>query len=346
MDLRLSQLAAHLERNLASIYVVHGDEPLLAIEAGDAIRAAARKAGCDEREVLVAEPGFKWDALAAANANLGLFGARKLVDLRIPSGKPGIDGAKLLEDCAARPNPDQLLLVTLPRLDRATQASGWFSGLARAGVAIAVYPLERDELPAWIAARLARQQQRVPRATLAFLADRCEGNLFAARQEIEKLGLLLPEGELAHEAVERAVADVARYDVFELSEAWLDGDAARTVRIISALQAEGEGIQLLLWQLGEDLRALASVLAARATGAPIASAIRSARVWGKRQGAMERAARRVAPPTLTPLLRALARLDALSKGIGRGNVWDELRMVALTLAGKPGIGIPAVPAPR
>jgi DNA polymerase-3 subunit delta len=344
MDLRLKDLPRHLERTLAPIYVVHGDEPLLAIEAGDAIRAASRKAGCEQREVLVVEPGFRWDALAAANANLGLFGERKLVDLRIPSGKPGTEGAKLLTDCAARPNPDQVLLVTLPKIDRATQSSGWFLALAGAGAAIAVYPPDRDELPAWIAARLARQQQRVSRETLAFLAERCEGNLFAARQEIEKLALLLPEGEIAHEAVERAVADVARYDVFELSEAWLDGDAARAVRIIAALEAEGEGIQLLLWQLGEDLHALAAVFAARASGVPVASALRSARVWGKRQGAMERAARRLTLAAVTPLLRALARLDALSKGIGRGNVWDELTTVALHLCGKPSVPLPAIAA--
>jgi DNA polymerase-3 subunit delta len=339
MDLRLNQLAAHLERTLAPLYVVHGDEPLLAMEAGDAIRAAARRAGCTEREVLVAEPGFKWDAFLAANANLGLFGERKLVDLRIPSGKPGVEGAKALEASAAHPNPDHVTVVTLPRLDRAAQASAWFGALGAAGVTVAVYPLERDELPAWIAARLARQGQRVPRETLAFLADRCEGNLFAARQEIEKLGLLLPEGELAHDAIERAVTDVARYDVFQLSEAWLSGDAARALRIIAALEAEGEGIQLLLWQLGEDVHALATVHDAAAAGTPIATAIRNARVWGKRQGALERAARRARPDTVMPLVRALARLDAVSKGIGRGNAWDDLRALALALAGKPAVPI-------
>lgn len=344
MDLRLKDLPSHLARTLAPIYVVHGDEPLLAMEAGDAIRAAARKAGCEEREVLVVESGFRWDALAAASANLGLFGARKMVDLRISSGKPGVEGAKLLEDCGKRPNPDQVLLVTLPKVDRATQSSGWFSALATAGVAVAVYPLERGELPAWIAARLAVQGQRGARETLAFLAERCEGNLFAARQEIEKLGLLLPEGELAHEAVERAVTDVARYDVAELSEAWLAGDAARVVRIIAALEAEGEGIPLLVWQLGEDLHALAAGFAARASGAPVAVAMRNARVWGKRQGAMERAARRLDAAALTPLLRALARLDALSKGIGRGNAWDELRTLALAFAGKPPVPLDPVTA--
>ena len=340
MEIRLSQLAGHLERAFAPLYVVHGDEPLLAMEAGDAIRAHARRAGYEEREILVAEPGFKWDALLAASANLGLFGARKLVDLRIPSGKPGVDGARALEFCASNPNPDQTLLVTLPRLDRATQASGWFTTLVDAGVAIAVAPLGRDELPGWIAARLAVQKQRVGRETLAFLAERCEGNLLAARQEIEKLGLLLPEGDLDADAVERAVTDVARYDVFQLSEAWLAGDAARALRIIAALEAEGEGIQLLLWQLSEDLHALAFVLEAARSRTPIPVAIRNARIWGKRQAAMERAARRLDGDAIAPLLGALARLDALSKGFGRGSAWDELRTTALAIAGNQALPLP------
>jgi len=334
MDLRHNQLAAHLAKTLASTYVIHGDEPLFAIEAGDAIRAAARRAGCEEREVQVVEPGFKWDAFLAANANLSLFGARKLVDLRIPSGKPGVEGAKALEACARHPNPDHMTLITLPKIDRATQSSAWFSALADAGVAIAVYPLDRDELPAWIAARLARQQQRVGPETLAFLADRCEGNLLAARQEIEKLGLLHGEGDIAYDAVERAVADVARHDVFQLSEAWLAGDAARTVKIIAGLEAEGEGLPLLLWQLGEDIHALASVLEAVAAGVPFATAVKNARVWGKRQAALERAARRVKAGAIAPMLRSLATLDALAKGIGRGNPWDNLRTLALTLTDK------------
>ena len=335
MELRLKDLPSHLERTLAPVYVVHGDEPLQAIEACDAIRAAARRQGYDEREVMVAEAGFKWDAFVAANANLGLFGDRKLIDLRIPSGKPGADGARALEACAARASADQMLLVSLPKIDRATQGSAWFVALERAGIAVPVYPLEREALPAWIAARLARQRQRATPETLAFLADRCEGNLIAARQEIEKLGLLLPEGEVDHEAVERAVTDVARYDVFQLSEAWLAPDAGRALRILSALEAEGEGIPLLLWQLGEDIHALAAVQEALAAGTPVANAMRNARVWGKRQAAMERAARRLPPAALGPLLSALARLDALAKGIGRGNPWDELKTVAMVLIGHP-----------
>ena len=334
MQLRSSQLAAHLANGLRPLYVVHGDEPLLAIEAGDEIRAAARAAGFDQREILVAEPGFKWEAFAAANRNLALFGERKLIDLSIPTGKPGVEGARVLEDCAANLSADTITLVTLPRLDRAAQASAWFSALEQVGVSIAVYPLERGELPQWLGTRLARQKQRVTDETLQFLAEATEGNLLAAKQEIEKLGLLLPEGELEHDAVERAVADVSRFDVFQLSEAWLAGDAARALRILAALEAAGEGAPLLLWQLGEDLHALASVLTATTAGTPVAAAVRTARVWGRRQGALERAARRVDPSSLRPLLIRLARLDALAKGIGRGNVWDELADTALALCGR------------
>ena len=335
MQLAPAQLAVHLAKGLAPLYVVHGDEPLLAIEAGDQIRAAARSAGCEEREVLVVEPGFKWDAFSAASRNLGLFGGRTMVDLRLPTGKPGSDGARVLEDFAAHPSPDSIVLVTLPRADRATQSSAWFQALEAAGVVIAVQALERSELPAWIAARLARAQQRAVAETLQFLADTTEGNLLAAQQEIEKLALLFPAGELDARAVEQAIADVARFDVFQLSEAWLAGDAARACRILAALEGAGEGVPLLVWQLGEDLHALAAVFTAQAAGTSVSAALRNARVWGKRQAAMERAVRRVQPSTLPPLLMRLARLDALAKGIGRGSVWDALRELALALAGRP-----------
>ena len=333
MQLRAEQLDAHLKNGVKPLYVVHGDEPLLALEAADAIRAAARSAGAADREVLVVEPGFKWDAFLGANANGSLFGDRKCVDLRIPSGKPGTEGAKALAAYAAKPNPDNITLVSLPRVDRATQSSEWFSALAETGVSIAVYPVERDALPGWISARLARQKQRASRETLAFLAEACEGNLLAARQEIEKLALLLPAGELPHADVEAAVADVARFDVFELSEAWLAGDASRVVRILRALQAEGDAPTLPIWQLSEDVHAIATVAAMVRSGTPASAAVRNARVWGKRQAALERAVARVTPSAIAPMLVSLARLDALAKGIGTGNAWDELETLALTLAG-------------
>lgn len=341
MQVRPEALAEHLARGVKPLYVVHGDEPLLALEAGDAIRAAARASGAADREVFVAEPSFKWDAFLAANANASLFGDRKCIDLRIPTGKPGVEGGKALEAYATNPNPDNITLVTLPRLDRTAQGSAWFTALSEAGVTIAVYPVDRDALPGWISGRLARQKQRASRETLAFLADACEGNLLAARQEIEKLALLLPEGELDHAAVEGAVADVARYDIFELSEAWLAGDAARTVRIARALEAAGEAPTLAIWQFSEDLHALAIAAAQVRSGTPASAAVKNARVWGKRQGALERALSRVAPAAIPSLLVAAARLDALAKGIGTGNVWDELATAGLALAGARVSPLPA-----
>lgn len=345
-QVKIDALPAHLERRLAPLYVIHGDEPLLALEAGDAIRAAARRAGCEEREVFVVEAHFPWDAFLANNANLGLFGSRRLVDLRIPTGKPGVEGAKALEAYAANPNPDNVTLVTLPRLEKAAQSSAWFAALAGAGVEVQVWPVAREELPRWIAQRLSRQGQTASPDTLAFLAEASEGNLLAARQEIEKLALLLPEGQLDHEAVEAAVADVARYDTFELSEAWLAGDAARTLRIVRALEAVGESVTLPVWQLAEDVHALATVVTQTRGGMSLDTAIKSARVWGKRQNALERAARRVAPSLVPPLLLAIARLDALAKGIGEGRVWDELATTGLALAGANVAPLPVPAAPR
>lgn len=333
--MRADDLPRHLAQGIAPLYVIHGDEPLLALEAADAVRAAARAAGCDERETLIAEQHFKWDAFRAANASIGLFGNRKLVDLRIPSGKPGVEGAAALESYAANPNPDNVTLISLPRIDGATQKSAWFGAITRGAVTIAVQPVERQELPRWIAARLARQQQKAAPATLEFLAELCEGNLLAARQEIDKLGLLLPPGDLAHEDVERAVSDVARFDVFALSEAWLEGDAARALRILSILQQEGEPLTLIVWQLAEDVHAIAAVHQAMRAGSSAASAIRGARVWGKRQAAMEAAVKRLAARDVLALLTMLAPLDGLAKGLGRDDPWDALVRAALAMCGRP-----------
>ncbi|HEY3533908.1 MAG TPA: DNA polymerase III subunit delta [Casimicrobiaceae bacterium] len=333
-QLRPDELDAHLAKTLAPLYVVHGDEPLFAMEAGDAIRAAARRAGCDEREVFIVEPHFRWDAFVAANANLGLFASRKLVDLRIPSGKPGADGAAILERHANDLPADNVTLVTLPRLDRAAQSSAWFTALTEHGVVVPVVPIDRKALPGWIAARLARNRQKVGRDTLAFLAERCEGNLLAAKQEIDKLALLLPPGLLEHDDVERAVANVARYDIQELSEAWLAGDAARTLRIVEGLRGEGEPVTLVAWQLAEDLHALSTVHDAVARGTSVSTAVRTARVWGKRLPALERAVRRVGEVEVSPLLAAAAKLDALAKGIGRGDPWDLVVDIGLAVCGK------------
>jgi DNA polymerase-3 subunit delta len=198
-----------------------------------------------------------------------------------------------------------------------------------------VKPLDRAALPGFIAARLARQGQKASPETLALLAEQGEGNLLAVRQEIEKLALLLPTGQLDHAAVEAAIADVARFDVFALSEAWLAGDAPRALRILAALRGESDPLTLVIWQLSEDVHAIAAVLAQVQGGTSPGTAVRNVRVWGKRQAALERAVRRVSPADIPRLVLQLARLDALAKGIGRGNPWDEVTTAALVLAGKP-----------
>src|ERR1700704_5142073 len=253
MQLRAEQLHGHLAKSLAPVYAVHGDEPLLALEAADAVRAEARRQGFSERVVF--EPGrsFDWSEFTHAAASLSLFAARKLIELRLALGKPGTQGAGAIAACCARPGAELLLLVSVPRLDRSTQNSAWFRALAEAGVIIDVYSVDRPRLPAWIAERLARQRPHRPPEVLEFLADRVEGNLLAAHQEVQKLALLAPEGELGMEDVQQAVASVARYDPNVAVQAMLAQDAPRYVRIIEGLRAEGEQPNFILFVLAAAL---------------------------------------------------------------------------------------------
>lgn len=332
MKLSAEELPRHLSSGLAPLYVIHGEALLLSIEAADSIRAAARAAGHEEREVLTAEPGFKWAELRASAQSLSLFSARKLVEMRIPSGKPGTEGAQALQEYCADLNPDTVTIVTLPRLDRAAQNSKWFAALAAQGVVVASEEVPLGELPQWIGGRLARQGQSADRDTLRFLAERVEGNLLAAHQEIQKLGLLYPEGALSFEQVKDAVMDVARYDVFRLSEAMLSGDVARFARILDGLRAEGEATVLIQWTLTEDIRALARVSRAVQRGSSAAAGLREARVWGPRQKLLERAVRRFSPAFAEGALRRLAYVDKVIKGLRSGDPWDELLQVGVRCA--------------
>ena len=331
MQIRSEQLQAHLAKGLASVYAIHGDEPLLALEAADAVRAAARQAGYTDREVL--EPGrhFDWSEFRHSAASLSLFGGRKIVELRLATGKPGADGAAAIAGYCERPGPEVLLLVSLPRLDRASQGSAWFGALSRAGVVVDVWPVERSRLPAWIAERLARQNQRAPREALEFLADRVEGNLLAAHQEVQKLALLAPEGEIGMEALREAVANVARYDAYAACEAMLAGDPARYVRVIDGLKSEGEAPSLVLWALSEELYALGRIQAGVAAGRALDDLLRENRVWGARQRPMKAAAARVKPAAVQRALAHAAALDRAIKGVGSGAPWDEFLKLGLGL---------------
>ncbi len=344
MLLKPEALAAHLGSRgktgrLAPIYVVAGDEPLLAIETTDAIRAAARAIGYSEREVLHADARFDWSRLTAAASGLSLFADKRIVELRLPGGKPGKAGAEALREFAQAPPEDLLTLIALPRLDRDTRRSAWAAALEHAAVWIEVERIERGALPEWIGRRLARHQQRATREALEFIADRVEGNLLAAHQEIGKLALLYPQGELSLEQVTEAVLNVARYDVFALSPALLAGDGARALRLLEGLRAEGEPLPLVLWVVAEELRTLLRLQEAVAGGQPLAAATRELRVWGPREKLMPQALRRLPAATLAALLARCADVDRLVKGLRApkrdSDPWLELSDIALACAADP-----------
>lgn len=343
MQLAPLQLAKHLQQELRPLYTVHGDEPLLVQEAADAIRAAARARGHTERTVhTVASAHFDWSEVLAAGGSLSLFADKQIVEVRVPSGKPGKDGSAALQQMAQRSAGDAstLTLVLLPRLDKLTRNGAWFGALENFGVTLQVDPVERNALPAWIAQRLAQQGQRVGtgaagQRTLQFFADRVEGNLLAAHQEIQKLALLYPPGELAFEQVEGAVLNVARYDVFKLSEAVLSGQAARVQRMLDGLQAEGEAEVLVHYTISEDIRALKRIKEAMAAGRPLPLALREQRVWGARERLFERVLPRLPLATLGDLLESAHQVDGIVKGLKvedwPASGWQALHRLALAL---------------
>ncbi len=331
--LRAGQLSAHLEKPLAPLYVVHGNEPLLVIEAADAIRAAARQQGFSERETLIAGQGFRWDALTLAAGNFSLFGGAKLIDLRIPTGKPGRDGGEALQRYVKTPGEGIVTLVTLPEIDWQTRKTAWFQALAASGVTLELNAPERGQLPGWIAERLARQQQSAPAEALEFIADHVEGNLLAAHQEILKLGLLYPPAPLTFEQISDAVLNVARYDIDKLRQAVLEGDPARCARLLDGLKGEGAAPPLVLWALASEIRTLAALRSGQENGQPLAALLKTERIFNeRRKQSVQRALTRLSAPALRAALLHAARIDRLIKGLNDGDVWDEFLMLALRLA--------------
>lgn len=336
MNLRPEQLASQLAKPLAPLYVIHGNEPLLVLEAGDAIRAAARKQGYTEREVLVAGQGFKWSELQSVAGNLSLFGASKLLDLRIPNGKPGREGGEALQRYARDLGEGVVTLITLPELDWAARKAGWFVALGENGVLVELNAPERERLPEWLARRLAAQQQKAPPEALAFIADHIEGNLLAAHQEILKLGLLHPPGELSLDAVRDAVLNVARYDVDKLRHAMLEGDAARCARMLEGLKGEGEAPPLVLWTLANEIRCLARLRQGIDEGQPLAGLLKAERIFEeRRKQAVQRALPRLGSGPLRTAILHAARIDRMIKGLSTGDVWDEFLQLCLRFAHGP-----------
>ena len=344
MQVRLDALPAQLAKRLAPLYVVHGDEHLLAIEAADRIRAAARGAGYDERDVLEVDRHFRWSRLAESGQSLSLFGDRKLIELRIPGGKPGKDGSVALQSFAASLDSsvvdgDTITLVTLPRLERESKNSAWFGALDAAGVTVEAPLVDRAKLPAWIAERLAAQSQSADAEALTFLVDRVEGNLLAAHQEVQKLALLHPTGRLSFDDVRDAVLDVARYDVFKLGEAMLAGDAPRVTRMVDGLRGEGESPVLVHWAMTEEVRALFRAKLGTAAGQPLPTLMRQLRVWGARERVFEAALRRLPLAVLRDALAWAADIERIVKGVRNlgaplGDAWTELSRLGVAIAGR------------
>lgn len=324
------------------LYIFSGDEPLLMMEAMDQLRAMAKKQSYTEREVLLQERGFDWSALLSAGQTMSLFGDKRWLELRIPTGKPGRDGADTLKQFAAQIEsqgsdaPDTVVCIILPRLDGKTKTSAWFSALDEAGMAIQIDSLDRSQLPQWITGRLKNQNQEVePGAegirALEFIANQVEGNLIAAHQEIQKLGLLYPNGKLTEEQIRTAILKVARYNVFELTEAMLAGDLARLNRMLDGLKGEGEPLVLILWSVTEELRLLSKLKAASDAGESVQQLMRANRVWGNKERLYPNALRRVQPLKLRRAMQVAAGLDRQVKGLYAADLpadpWDGLRLV-------------------
>ena len=333
MQLTPDKLDAHLTRQLAPVYFISGDEPLRVMEAADAVRAAARSQGYDEREILTVQSGFDWDSLLSGAGNLSLFSQRRLIELRLPTGKPGTDGARTLRAYTEQLPEDTVLLITAGKLDPAARKSKWVQVLDKAGVVIFVWPLNAREFNAWVQQRMRQRGLEPTPEAVALLADRVEGNLLACVQEIDKLTLLQDDGVVDAAAILSLVGDNARYDVYGLVDSALSGDGTRSVRILHGLCAEAVAPQVVVWALAREIRQLAAMAAVVASGQSVQQVLTQYRVWAARKTVVGKALTRLAVSDYHAMLQQCAQIDRVSKGQAAGRVWDELLHLILQLAG-------------
>ncbi len=329
MHIHLANLSQHLQKQLLTFYTVYGDESLLAIEAADLIRTKAHMNDYIEREVFTIDSQFKKSDLLLKSNSLSLFGEQRLIDIRVPSGKPGKEGGKAIEDYCYSLPPDTLTLVTLPKIDKQGKATKWFKALENMGPMISVSLVELNQLPNWISQRLSTQNQKTDPDTLQFFAEKVEGNLLAANQEIMKLALLYPPGTLSFTQIKDAVLEVARYDIFKLSDAMVTGEIARFILVLKGLQGEGTTVPFILTILAAQIRSLIIIRKGLDSGKSYTQLMKEAKVWGDRQKIMENAAKRVRLKLLVQALLHAAKIDKISKGVTKGNAWDELEQLGL-----------------
>lgn len=331
MEIRPEDLGNHLSRGLAQLYVIWGDEPLAMLEAEDTIRAAALKQG-HERTVFTVQGKFDWSVIFGHADNFSLFAQKKLVEIRIPSGKPGIEGSSALGRYADDLPADTVTVVSLPGLEWKQTKSKWFQALSSGGTVIQSRDVPLEQMPGWIGRRLAKNNQQASREALEFLANRLEGNLLAARQEIDKLSLLLPTGKLELADIEQAVTDVSRFEATDLQDAMLAGDSGRCARILDSLKQEGEAVPKIMWQIGATLRLLYKLKSGLKQGQPLAAAFKANRIWDKRQSLVQAALKRVSDASLDNALRDASRIDRQAKGLEGGDPWDDMLRLTLNLS--------------
>ena len=331
MPINADQLARYLERALTPFYLVSGDEPLQSDECAAAIRHRAAEQGYAERNLFTVEPGFDWDRLRTASQSLSLFAERRLIELRLPTGRPGDAGAQLLAELAGQPSTDTLFLIITGKLDKTQRASDWVQAIEAVGTHVLLSPADAQKLPAWIAQRFAARRLQPEAGVVDLLAWHLEGNMLAAAQEIDKLAMLCTNGRVDRAAVEESLADSARFSVYQLVDAALGGEAVTGRRILASLRREGTEPILILWALARELRALAQVSQELARGKPESTVL--ARVWQQRRALVGKALRRHKAPVWLGFLQTAAHLDQLLKGRTRGDLWLEMERLLLAVAG-------------
>ncbi len=342
MILKPEKLEEHLRGKLQPVYLVSGDEPLLVQECCDQIRQVARQQGFDERQLLQVEPGFDWGRLQEANNSLSLFSQQQLLELRLDNLKLG-EGGKVLEACINNLSPDNLLLIIAPRIDGATKKSRWFKAVDKTGVHIAFWPIELSRLPGWISNRMRSAGLRPAPEAVKILSERVEGNLLAASQEIEKLKLLSEDGEVSVDLIREAISDSARYDVFDLVDAVVSGNASLTVRVLQGLQAEGIEPPVVLWALARELRLLSQLARLLGQNMKLDAALEQVAKLQKlplfplkkRKNQLRDAIYRHSEHSLRELISKAASLDNVLKGAETGDPWSLLLGISLSICGVP-----------
>lgn len=327
-----AQLKQELKQGFDALYVITGNEPLTSDESLDLIRQTARKQGIEERQVFIAERGFDWGAVIQFTQSSSLFASQRLIELRIPNGKPGIEGSKTLQNLLKSPLVDTTLIIQLPALDRDAKKSAWFKVLEKNATIVQVHEVPPNQLPKWIADRLKQQKQTAGNETLHFLAQQVEGNMLAANQEIQKLGLLYPEGQLSDEQVKAAVLNVSRHDPFQLAEAVLSGDVQRTVLILDSLQDEGEKPIQVLYPLTWSFKPLTQLKLAYSRGESLDPILTRARIFGPKQRLLKNVVRGLNIKQIDRTLQKLADIDQITKGVQSGDAWHEISRLCFGLA--------------